>query len=198
MVAIDVDRVLGILDEQVPAGASVSWFGTDAPAPPALPSRAAAGAAGATTTGAGAQHRAPSPPVVQLLTGLGQVLADVGGEFAAGGTDLLVETPTRTVLVHHVDGTGSLVVEAGKGLNLALVRRLVTNALEAAGGTPLPAEPVVRLADRATRTPGTDDAAGSSRASAFPRRTPQQPVTDFGYVPEDAEVLRMLEQALSG
>lgn len=187
---MDVDRVLSTLDQQLPAGASASWFDAGAPPPDLPPRTAASGTAGPGPSGPA--RRAPSAPVADLLAGLADVLARVGGDFAAGGTDLLVETAGRTVLVRHVDEAGALVVEAGKGLNLALVRRLVINALEDAGGAPLPAEPVVRLP---ARPAGTERSGGI--AAAFPRRSPTTPVTDFGYVPEDAEVLRLLAQALS-
>lgn len=168
---MDVEQALSALDRQLPPGAVASWFAAD-------PS-SATGAPGS---------RSPSGPVARLLAGLADLLTEVGGDFADGGTQLLVETRGQTVLVHRVSDAGALVVEAGKGLNLALVRRLVVLTLEELGEDLPAGEPVV------TPLPSRRDAGGPP---AFPRRTPPAPVTDFQFVPEDAEVLRMLEQALT-
>lgn len=163
---MDVDRVLSSLDRSLPAGAAASWFDAAAEA------------------GAGGSRRTPAGAVRDLVAGLTAVLDRSDG--AGGGTALLVETAAQTVLVHHLGTAGALVVEAGKGLNLALVRRAVALALDGVEEEePVAAEPVRLPARR------------GGIATAFPRRTPPPSVTDFGYVPEDTEVLRMLEQALS-
>lgn len=163
---MDVDRVLSSLDRSLPAGAAASWFDAGAAAPDG-------------------PRRAPSGPVRDLVAGLTAVLDRAEG--LGDGTALLVETAAQTVLVHHAGAAGALVVEAGRGLNLALVRRAVALALDGVEeeAEPAAAEPVRLPARR------------GGIATAFPRRTPPPSVTDFNFVPEDTEVLRMLEQALS-
>jgi hypothetical protein len=168
---MDVARVLEALDRVLPPGASASWLdaGTDAGADP--------GHAGVA---------APSAPVCALLHALTRTLGAADAAFAGDGSSVLLEAPGRTVLAHRCGAAGTLVVEAGQGLNLALVRRVVRAAVDQASPGPATASGVP--------VPAPDPAPGPP---ALPRRRPPAPVTEFRYVPEDLGVLDQLQQALS-
>jgi hypothetical protein len=168
---MDVARVLEALDRVLPPGASASWLDAGA---------------GAGTGPGHAGVTAPSAPVSALLHALTRTLGAADAAFAGDGSSVLLEAPGRTVLAYRCGAAGTLVVEAGQGLNLALVRRVVRAAVDqaspgpaAASGAPGPAP------DPAPEPP------------PLPRRRPPAPETEFRYEPEDLGVLDQLRQALS-
>jgi hypothetical protein len=156
----DVVRVLDALSRVLPPGASASWLAADGGAGPV-------GAA------------APGPRVAALLLAVAGTLGEAGPDLAGDGSSVLLEGPGRTVLAHRCGDAGTLVVEAGPDLNLALVRRVVRAAVGAPSG--------------AERAPAEEPP-----APALPRRRPPPPVAEFRYEPEDLGVLEQLQQALSG
>jgi predicted regulator of Ras-like GTPase activity (Roadblock/LC7/MglB family) len=153
----DVVRVLDALGRVLPPGASASWLAAGGDAGPA-------GVA------------APAPRVATLLTAVAATLGQAGPELTGDGSSVLLEGPGRTVLAHRCGDAGTLVVEAGADLNLALVRRVVRAAVGPSGDAP----------------------ADEPAAPALPRRRRPPPVAEFRYEPEDLGVLEQLQQALSG
>lgn len=163
---MEVAQVLDTLGRVLPTGARASWLSPDDTAAPGV--------------------TPPEPGVAELVAGLAAVLARHGEDFTGESSGLLLESAERTLLAHRLGAHGTLVVEAGPDLNLALVRRLVRTALAdgaTAGAVPSPA-------------PNADDDAPAP--AALPRRSPPPRATDFRYEPEDLEVLRQLREALTG
>lgn len=108
-----VDRLLDTLGSRLPEGACVSWVAVDGSAPPTDPSR------GQPPDPARAAH------VADLLAGLAQLLRGADGPFAAGTGRVLFESEDRILLVSALGPDGMVAIDAGPGLNVALVRRTV-------------------------------------------------------------------------
>lgn len=112
-----VDRLLDALGSRLPEGARASWVAADGSAPPTDPSRA----------------QPPDPVraahVADLLTGLAQLLRGADGPFADGTGRVLFESDDRILLVSALGPHGIVAIDAGSGLNVALVRRTVAPLL---------------------------------------------------------------------
>lgn len=155
---MDVVRVLDALAQVLPPGATASWLDPG---------------------GAQPDVAAPTSGTAALVAALAGTLD--GSGLAGDGSSVLLEAPGRTLLAHRC-GDGTLVVEAGRDLNLALVRRVVRAAVGE-----LPAA-----------TAGTAGPAAAPALPVLPRRRRPDPVTEFRYEPEDLDVLDQLHRALSG
>lgn len=108
-----VDRLLDTLGSRLPEGACASWVAVDGSAPPTDPSR------GQPPDPARAAH------VADLLAGLAQLLRGADGPFADGTGRVLFESEDRILLVSALGPDGMVAIDAGPGLNVALVRRTV-------------------------------------------------------------------------
>lgn len=104
-----VDRLLQELDGCLPFGARAAWAAADG-----------------SPYASGPQ---PAAPVAELLPGLAELLRRRGGLFGDGSGRVLFESSDRSLMVYALGQHGMVTIDAGPGLNLALVRRAVAPLL---------------------------------------------------------------------